>query len=342
MTEKRIADFGEVKLIELIETKIHKITQKKIRKDDAFFSDLFTDEHPEEVNKLQLVSNSDMLVSTTDVPQGMNYYQIGRKAVIMNISDLIVKGVYPKWMIISMGIPERMLIKDFQELIRGIIEYGKEWNINYLGGDINETKEIIISPTVYGLKNKEKIIFRKGIRKGDYICINGKFGLTGVGLDILVKQTRFKKFMPKYQECLESVLENENLSREAFSLADLNLASASIDSSDGLAKSLKDLMRSNPGLGFKIIFNERLIAEKAAEYSKEYGVPLEELIFNGGEEFIHIFAIPPEGFEEAQKLIRENSGTLLKIGKVIDQEKILIQKEQKKRELKERGFEHFL
>lgn len=342
MTEKRIADFGEVNLIELIETKIHEITQKKIRKDDAFFSDLFTGEHPEEVNKLQLVSNSDMLVSTTDVPQGMNYYQIGRKAVIMNISDLIVKGVYPKWMIISIGIPERMLIKDFQELIRGIIECGKEWKINYLGGDINETKEIIISPTVYGLKNKEKIIYRNGIRKGDYVCINGKFGLTGVGLDILVKQKRFKKFMPKYQQCLESVWENENLSREAFSLADLKLASASIDSSDGLAKSLRDLMRSNPGFGFEIIFNERLISEKAAEYSKEYEVPLEELIFNAGEEFIHIFTIPPESFEEAQKLIKNISGTLLKIGKVIDQETILIQKEQKNIELKERGFEHFL
>ncbi|MGV9171545.1 MAG: thiamine-phosphate kinase [Promethearchaeia archaeon] len=341
MTRKRIADLGEVRLIEIIEKEISNLDNIKIREDDAFFFDLSSEISSKSVKNLALVSNSDMLVSTTDAPSGMSYYQIGRKAVLMNISDLIVKGVRPQAMIISLGVPSTLFISEFKELIRGVIDYGKEWNIEYLGGDLNETREVIINPTVFGIKQKGMVIYRKGISVGDFVCTNGKFGLTGVGLDILLQQKQ-QKYANTYQKSINSVFNNQNLDKEAFVLANKHLATASIDSSDGLSKSLRDLLRVNPGLGFEIDFNENLIASEARNYTEKSEVSLERVVLNAGEEFIHIFTIKPEHFKEAKNEIEKIGGNLFKIGEVIPQEKILIRKNNHSFELKEGGFEHFI
>ena len=86
-----IDHLGENGLIELIEKIVTLRTGRSLLRDDSFFYSL------EEVKDSDnVVFNSDMLVSTTDVPKQMNYFQMGRKAVIMNLSDLIVKGVQPK------------------------------------------------------------------------------------------------------------------------------------------------------------------------------------------------------------------------------------------------------
>jgi len=149
------------------------------------------------------------------------------------------------------------------------------------------------------------------------------------------------KDFSKYREAINSVIEPNDLGKEAYILADNKLATASIDSSDGLAKTLKDLRLSNPNLGFEIDFNDNLIHEKAIEYSREFSTSLEQLIFEGGEEFIHLFAFDPNDFNKAQQLVKTNGGKLLKVGKAISEEKIYFIKKGKKFELKNQGYEHF-
>ena len=67
---------------------------------------------------------------------------------------------------------------NFNELVAGIIDFCFEWNLDYIGGDLNETKELIINPTVFGFQNRSDIIYRNGLKQGDYLLSNGKFGLT--------------------------------------------------------------------------------------------------------------------------------------------------------------------
>ncbi|MHA1351163.1 MAG: hypothetical protein ACTSPZ_10065 [Promethearchaeota archaeon] len=71
-------------------------------------------------------------------------------------------------------------------------------------------------------------------------------------------------------------MEPNDLGKEAYLLANNKLATASIDSSDGLSKTLKDLALSNPNLGFEIDFSDNLIHEIAREYSKEFSISLEK------------------------------------------------------------------
>jgi len=334
--DTKVANLGEIKLIKIIEDIVLKKTGKGLVSDDSFFFN-FEDENMGSF----LVLNSDMLVSTTDVPPRMSFYQIGRKSVIMNLSDLLVKGVKPRGLIISLGLPKGLKKGDFIAIINGIVDSSLEFDIEYIGGDLNETKEIIINPTVFGTKTPSSIIYRRGINVGDILAINGKFGLTGVGFDILLNRGKNVDDFPKYKRSIMSVLEPKISGVEALLLSDRQSATSSIDSSDGFSKLLLDLMKSNPNLGFEIDFNENLFDFEARMYSQEFNIPLEDLVFNAGEEYIHFFTIPANKFFKANKVIQTHGGNLFKIGNVISEEGIFILKEGIRSELKSNGYEHF-
>ncbi|MFX0042143.1 MAG: thiamine-monophosphate kinase [Candidatus Hodarchaeota archaeon] len=335
----KISNLGEIELIQQIEELVYEKTGQKLIRDDCFFFSLANKIKNEKIG--DLVFNSDMLVSTTDVPPQMSAYQTGRKAVLMNISDLIVKGVKPIGIFISLGLPKDMYLRIFRSLISGIIDYCKKLELEYIGGDLNETKEIIINPTVFGIQDPSKLIYRAGIKAGDYLVANRKFGLTGVGFDILLSKSGNIGDFALYQKSINSIIEPDDIGYESYILSENTLATASIDSSDGLAKSLIDLMHSNPNIGFEIEFNEQLIDEEAQNYSNKFKIPLEDLVFNAGEEFIHLFTIDPKDYDTAKKLIRENNGQIYLIGKVISERKIFFLSKGKKNELKYFGFEHF-
>ena len=147
-SNNNIANIGEIRLIEIIHNLVFKETGECLIKDDVFFFE------SQDMNNL-IVLNSDMFISTTDAPIEMNYFQMGHKSVVMNLSDLVVKGIEPKAIIISLGLPYNLLLSQFEDLIMGIISCSKKWNLKYLGGDLNKAKEIIINPTVFGIKNPE-------------------------------------------------------------------------------------------------------------------------------------------------------------------------------------------
>ena len=333
----QIGNLGERKLIELIEDLVLKKTGNPILRDDAFFANISSKNLDEKI-----VLNSDMLVSTTDAPIQMNSYQIGRKSVLMNISDLMVKGVKPKGIILSFGLPKTLKKRDFIDLLLGIIDFCMKYHLEYIGGDINETKELIISPTVFGFKASSNVIYRRGINIGDILVANNKFGLTGVGFDILLNKKGDIHDFSNYKRSIMSVLEPDISGKEAQILSERKLATASIDSSDGLYKSLYDLMISNPSLGFEIDFNEKLIDSEAINYAQEFNCSLEDLVLNGGEEFIHLFTINPNDYNLAKKEIQSKNGQIIKIGKIISDIYIKIVKKGEKKEVKYHGFEHFI
>ena len=333
---KTVRDYGEVQLIKLIDEIIYQKMGTHLLNDDAFFFKI-----EKKMNTNTVVFNTDMFVSSTDAPTQMNYFQMGHKSIVMNISDLLVKGVNPKGILISIGIPEHLLITEFKSLIMGIVDCCHKYNIEYLGGDLNMTKEVIINPTVFGFKLSNKIIHRYGMNVGDYVIITDKFGLTGVGFEILLNRKNQINEFYKYVKSIKSVLEPSVNGEVAYILSGSGLATASIDSSDGLSKSLKDLMLVNPNRGFEIDFNENLIHEEASQFSTKYNFPLEQLIFDGGEEFIHIFTINPENYQNVSDLLKSSGSIFYNIGRVIKEEKIYINKNKQQHELAFNGFEHF-
>ena len=91
-----------------------------------------------------LVINADMLVFQTDVLPGMSDKQIGQKAVTMSVSDIVAKGTKPLGCLASIGFPSNLEISRAMDVIQGIRDQCNEYDILYLGGDLNETDDIIV------------------------------------------------------------------------------------------------------------------------------------------------------------------------------------------------------
>ncbi len=93
-----------------------------------------------------IVIKSDMLVASTDVPPGMEAWQVARKSVVSCISDLAAKGVKPYAAVISLGIPNSYSTQrsKIEGLAKGFAIASKEFAVKIVGGDTNEAGELVI------------------------------------------------------------------------------------------------------------------------------------------------------------------------------------------------------
>jgi thiamine-monophosphate kinase len=285
-------------------------------------------------NKLAVI-NMDMLVGKTDVPKTMNLWQAARKAVIMNISDLGAKGVQPVALLASIGIPPDLTEKDIQQIGKGLNAGAREYDAYILGGDTNEASDLIISCMAFGICYKHQIMKRSGAKPGDYVAVTGYFGKAASGLKILMENFS----APANRGALiDSVLIPKARVKEGLALAESNLATASIDSSDGLAWSLHELSRAS-NVGFHI--DEIPIAHEVEMFAEINDLDPVELALYGGEEFELVVTIKPKLWKKAKKAVENAGGSLIKLGEATKENRLLLQKDGKLVSIMALGWEHF-
>jgi thiamine-monophosphate kinase len=80
-----------------------------------------------------------MIGKKTHIPPRMSYFQMGRKAVVVNMSDLAAKGAEPIGMVFSVGLPADIPIENIEEIAKGMGSAAKEYKTCIIGGDTNQT-----------------------------------------------------------------------------------------------------------------------------------------------------------------------------------------------------------
>src|SRR5437660_5319943 len=141
------------------ETEIIKIFQQSFKKKSKFV--------PEEVkilrmSKATVITKSDMLVESTDVPPGMKDNEIARKSMVACVSDFACKGIKPQYATVSLAIPKGFSRSKIKKLAAGFSMASKEYGVKIVGGDVNEGKEIVIDVSMFVISTK--IVKRNGAR----------------------------------------------------------------------------------------------------------------------------------------------------------------------------------
>src|SRR5574341_1211733 len=103
----------------LDEAKIIKIFQQSFGKKSKFVPE---DVEVFKIGKTNFVTKSDMLVESTDVPQGMKPDEIARKSMIACISDFSAKGVKPLYATVSLAIPRGFSESKIMKLAYGFMK----------------------------------------------------------------------------------------------------------------------------------------------------------------------------------------------------------------------------
>ncbi|MHA1616467.1 MAG: thiamine-phosphate kinase [Candidatus Njordarchaeales archaeon] len=282
-----------------------------------------------EDNRKFIVINADTFVRSTDAPPGMSFRDMGYKTVAMSVSDVIAKGAKPLGFLLTISVPQETYLEDFEELIKGVREACDELGIKYLGGDLGGSDDLVLTGICVG--TTRRVVLRGGARPGDYVWVTGEFGYTGVALHYLLHKGRevegIEEAIQFFKRPRIKVRVNEIL-RE--------IATAAMDSSDGLAITLDSIARASH---VSIILERLPIAKIAIDYAKANELNPEELALYAGEEFEIVFTtsadLPPQEVVEIFKQKGLNEPLL--IGKVHEGEGIFY----KGARIKIAGWEHF-
>lgn len=249
---------------------------------------------------LGIVVTQDSLVE--DVHFSLKYftpYQLGFKSVIVNVSDVVASGAEPKYLTISLSLPNNIEEKFVEEFYKGCkAACGDE--VEIVGGDITGSDKIFVSVCAIGATKNRKISSRKNAKVGYKIVIAGEHGSSDIGLKLLQKG----EFSPK--ELVEKHL-MPNAQVEFGRLVGENVKEdyAMMDTSDGLMDALSVIAKES-GVLLEVDFDKFLHNSLIENYEN-----WQNSVLFGGEDYGIIAAIP-EKYNFGTKI-----GTV-KIGEGVD------------------------
>lgn len=281
----------------------------------------------------RLLASIDMLVQSTDIPEGMGWRDVGYRAVTGATSDVAAKGGRPVAYLISLALPGEMGWEGFKELWRGIEEAAEFYGAAIIGGDTNAGKEVIVDVACLA-ETPQKPIPRNGARPGDLLAVTGLFGAQAAGLHALMNHVK----ADVAEEVIARMLRPVARVSEGVALSSSG-ATSSIDSSDGLAETLHMLAEAS-GVGFRV--DSPPVDSLAQRYSREVGVSLFDLVFMGGEEYELVVTVEPERWEEAVEAVEKVGGRLHRIGVATERRgEVMTLWEGRWIRVPSQGFKHF-
>lgn len=113
------------------------------------------------------------------------WYDVGWKAMAVNISDIAAMGGRPRVAFVSAGLSPQMSREHALELFRGLAECASQYDIDILGGDtVASPQAAAINVALYGetLNDDGDVLRRDRARPGDAIAVSGPLGASAAFL----------------------------------------------------------------------------------------------------------------------------------------------------------------
>ncbi len=265
-----------------------------------------------------VVDGKHFLIGDTDP------YRVGWKSVARSISDIAAMAGEPVGVLVALGLTKNIEVDWIKKVYSGINACISEYGCFLIGGDVSSCEnEVFLSVTVLGKVRKNKVCYRAGATRDDFLCVTGDLGGS-----ILRKHL---DFTPRIKE---SIWLTDNLD-----------VTSMIDLSDGLGKDIFHLVEEG-SVGFRLDYEAIPISDDAKKMAENDINKSFHRALNDGEDYELLFTVSGESVGVRRKLseFREIFGISCSvIGRVIEGVNgVEIFKGDKfHSELKKGGFEHF-
>lgn len=241
----------------------------------------------------------DMLHESTDFPAGTTSYTMGWRAVGASLSDVGAMGATATAAVAAYGAPDF----DHQSLssfLTGAKEVCEAVDARYVGGDLDSHDEHTVATTALG--QTDAPVYRSGASPGDVVCVTGTLGRTAAAIEAFddgdaSRGNELFQFTP----------------RVTTGAALAEYATAMMDSSDGVARSLHQLATASD-CGFEVE-REALPVDPAVQERATSESEALEMALYFGEDFELVVTLPPENVQAAREASEE---PLHEIGDVTD------------------------
>lgn len=265
--------------------------------------------------KKRLLFTTDMLIEDEHFRlKEATPFEIGWKALAVNLSDIAAMAGAPTHAVISMGLPKKLRFGFVRELYRGMETLARRFKVNLVGGDTNRSEKLVLSVALLGEADAKDYVTRSGAEPGDVIFVSGFLGGS-------YASKKHLHFMPRIEEA-------RFLTRH-FKIH------AMIDLSDGLSSDICRIAE----------------ASRVGAFLAKGSIPLSKFArdvnaaMNDGEDFELLFTLSPK---EAARLTLYPFGkkgtSFHPIGRIVEKKYgvRLVDKSGKSAPLAGKGFDHFL
>lgn len=270
---------------------------------------------------------------------------LGYKSVAVAISNIAAMNGTPRQALVSIAVSNRYSVEALDELYAGIRLCCDRYDISLVGGDTRSTRAgMVLTVTLIGEVDEDKIAYRHGAKHNDLICVSGDLGSAYAGLLVLEREKVTYQANPDFQPdlegfdyVLERFLKPEPRMDIVKGLAEHGVVPTSMtDVSEGLADSLLHLGKAS-GCGCEV-YEERLpidyqCSRVCSEMSKNM-LPV-SCALNGGKDYELLFTVDQKDYEK----IKDMEGIHI-IGYVTEQgmPSVMVTPQNTTIELKAQGF----
>lgn len=225
-------------------------------------------------------------------------FELGRKALAVNLSDIAATGGMPWASFLSLSFPESTDTAWIEEFLEGYKTLSKTFGVPLLGGDTTASSgPVVINVTVIGRMPYDDLKRRSGARPGDRIFVTGYLGDSAQGLLDIREGRGESGFAAIHRNPRPYVNEGIWLGRQ-------KAVHAMMDISDGLASDLTHIARASG-------VTARVDLERIPTHTRI------ELAVTGGEDYQLLLTVAPESAAVLiEKYRREFGETLHEIGTV--------------------------
>jgi len=255
------------------------------------------------------------LLSTDMLLEGIHFdlsymplQHLGYKSVVVNVSDIAAMNGRPCQITVNLGLSNRFSVEAVDALYDGILRACKHYKLDLVGGDTTASASgLVISVSIMGTVEKEKVAKRSTARVNDILCVTGDLGAAYLGLQILEREKQEFLANPEMQPQLKGYefVVGRQLRPEArmdiiYELEELGIIpTAMIDVSDGLASDLKHICKQS-GVGANIYEDKLPYDHMTLETAVEFKLDVVTAIMNGGEDYELLFTISQNDFEKVK------------------------------------------
>jgi thiamine-monophosphate kinase len=276
------------------------------------------------------------------LPDHINPIDLGRRAMVVNISDIGAMGGLPLYSLVSLGLREDTLIPDVESMYRGFLEELNPFQASIVGGNITKTEGVnFIDITLLGEVEQGKLMLRSSAEAGDAILVTGFPGQAAAGLKLL-QHSRIPQEV-KDHPLVEEYNTPKHRAREGHAIAHSGLAKTMIDTSDGLLADLGHICEESE-VGADIFQSQLPLSEALIRESKKMKFDPYDMAISDSDDYELIFTCAPDNIPRLRTVIESISDIpVSEIGRITKaKEKIqLVRLDGSKRSVKPSGWDHF-
>ena len=260
---------------------------------------------------------------------------IGYRALAVNLSDLAAMGATPAWALLSLMLPDDLLVSDVEAMVEGSAELGQQFGCEVIGGNLTRSPgPLVVDVTAVGEVKPRRVLTRSGGRPGDGLWVSGSIGAAAAGLEMLGSGSRGG-------DCIARYLRPEPRVRLGVAAAQARAVRAAMDLSDGLADAIHQLAEAS-GCGVEIDGDALPIDPAARAWWEDAGHDPVVRATTGGDDYELLFAVPRTwGGRLRHARSRVAEPALTRIGVLTKDPGARVLLRHGARETLPRGFEHF-